>query len=49
MDARELVAVVPLAVLTVAFGIWPRWVLDLMNPTVTYIAKMFPDLFKLVR
>ncbi|MBI5597989.1 MAG: NADH-quinone oxidoreductase subunit M [Elusimicrobia bacterium] len=49
MDLRELVSVVPLAVLMLAFGIWPRWVLDLMNPTMTVMAKMFPGMFALVR
>ena len=49
MDLRELVSVVPLAVLMLVFGIWPRFVLDLMNPTMTYMAKMFPGMFSLVR
>ncbi|MFH1725919.1 MAG: NADH-quinone oxidoreductase subunit M [Elusimicrobiota bacterium] len=49
MTARELIAVAPLAVLMVVFGVWPRLVLDLMNPTITYLAKMFPDMFQMVR
>ncbi|MEK7747299.1 MAG: proton-conducting transporter membrane subunit, partial [Elusimicrobiota bacterium] len=49
MDARELIAVVPLSILTVALGVWPRWALDLMDPTVTAMAKLFPDLFRMVR
>jgi len=48
MSARELMAVAPLAVLTVLFGVWPRFLLDIMNPTINYMAKMFPDIFHLV-
>ena len=49
MDLRELVSVGPLAALMLLFGVWPRLVLDLMNPTITYMSKMFPDMFGLVR
>jgi NADH-quinone oxidoreductase subunit M len=34
MTARELVSVVPLAVLTVWFGVYPSWPLSLMNKTI---------------
>ena len=37
MSVRELVAVVPLAVVTVWFGIYPKWPLDLMNATVAHM------------
>ncbi|MFH2201773.1 MAG: NADH-quinone oxidoreductase subunit M [Elusimicrobiota bacterium] len=49
MNTRELLAVVPLAVLTLVLGVWPRLALDLMNPTLIYIAGLFPDMFQLVR
>lgn len=38
MNLRELVAIVPLAVLTLVIGLWPRFCLDLIDPTVTYLA-----------
>ncbi len=37
MDLRELIAIVPLAVLTIVIGIWPRFCLDLIDPTITYL------------
>ena len=37
MNLRELVAIVPLAVLTLVIGIWPRFCLDLIDPTITYM------------
>lgn len=40
MDARELVAIVPLAVLTLVVGLWPRFCLDLIDPTMSYLAGM---------
>ncbi len=40
MNLRELVAIVPLAVLTLVIGIWPRFCLDLIDPTITYLAAM---------
>lgn len=49
MDARELIAVSPLAVLMLLFGLWPRMVLDLMNPTIKVMTNMFPTMFALVR
>jgi len=49
MNARELIAVSPLAVMMLLFGLWPRLVLDLMNPTVKVMTGMFPTMFALVR
>ncbi|MEK7390230.1 MAG: NADH-quinone oxidoreductase subunit M, partial [Elusimicrobiota bacterium] len=37
MTARELCSVVPLAVLTVFFGVYPKWPLDLMNKTIEHM------------
>ncbi len=37
MSARELVSIVPLAVLTVLFGVYPKWPLDLMNKTLEHM------------
>jgi NADH-quinone oxidoreductase subunit M len=37
MTARELVSIVPLAVLTVLFGVYPKWPLDLMNKTLEHM------------
>ena len=37
MTVRELVSVVPLAVVTVWFGIPPKWPLDLMNATIAHM------------
>ena len=37
MTVRELVAVVPLAVVTVWFGIDPKWPLDLMNAPLAHM------------
>ncbi|MBI4249355.1 MAG: NADH-quinone oxidoreductase subunit M [Elusimicrobia bacterium] len=41
ISARELYAIVPLTILTIVLGIWPRLALDMMNPTVTQIAAIF--------
>ncbi|MFA6092831.1 MAG: NADH-quinone oxidoreductase subunit M [Elusimicrobiota bacterium] len=49
MDARELFAVVPLAALTVLFGVWPKLLLDMMNPTLSLMARFFPDMFQGLR
>ena len=38
MSARELIAIVPLAVLTLVIGIWPRFCLDFINPTISFLA-----------
>lgn len=35
MDVRELIAVVPLSILTVLVGVWPRWILNIMDVTTT--------------
>lgn len=37
MTARELISVVPLAILTVLFGVYPKWPLDLMNKTIEHM------------
>ncbi len=37
MTTRELVSIVPLAILTVFFGIYPKWPLDLMNKTLEHM------------
>ncbi|OGR89890.1 MAG: oxidoreductase [Elusimicrobia bacterium RIFCSPHIGHO2_02_FULL_57_9] len=41
MNARELASVVPLTVVTVALGFWPRWALDFMNATMIHMAGLF--------
>ncbi|MBI5883003.1 MAG: NADH-quinone oxidoreductase subunit M [Elusimicrobia bacterium] len=41
MNTRELVSVVPLAILMVALGIWPKWALDMMNTTMVSLAGLF--------
>jgi NADH-quinone oxidoreductase subunit M len=41
MTPRELISVVPLAVLTVALGVYPKPALDLMNTTLIHLAGMF--------
>jgi NADH-quinone oxidoreductase subunit M len=40
MNARELAAVIPLAVLTIVLGVWPRLALDYMTPTIQYLADL---------
>lgn len=37
LTARELVSIVPLAILTVLFGVYPKWPLDLMNKTLEHM------------
>ena len=37
MTTRELVSIVPLTVLTVLFGVYPKWPLDLMNKTLEHM------------
>jgi NADH-quinone oxidoreductase subunit M len=39
MNLREKISVVPLAVLTVLFGVYPKWPLDLMNVTVAALLR----------
>jgi len=41
ISPRELIAVAPLAVLMILLGLWPRLLLDIMNPTMTQLAEMF--------
>ena len=41
MNTRELVTVVPLAVLTVFLGVWPKAALDIMNTTMIHLAELF--------
>ena len=40
MTARELFSVVPLTVLTVVVGIYPKFILDAINPTMTALAEL---------
>ncbi len=49
MNARELIAIAPLALLMLVLGIWPRLALDLMNPTITFMTNRFPEMFQMVR
>ena len=49
MNTRELASVLPLTFLTVILGLWPRLALDIMNPTLTAMSKLFPDMFGMVR
>ena len=37
INFRELVAIVPLVVLTIIIGVWPKVCLDLIDPTITYL------------
>ena len=43
LNARELFALVPIAVLCLAIGIFPRYFLDVMKPEVDAIAAMYPQ------
>ncbi len=45
INARELAAVLPLTVLTVYLGVWPRAALDLMNPTINNMVNILAPLF----
>ena len=49
INLRELIAVGPLAVLTVLFGVWPQLILGLTDPTVKMISNMYEHMFQLVR
>jgi NADH-quinone oxidoreductase subunit M len=49
INMRELIAVGPLAVLTVLFGVWPQLILDITDPTLKMIANMYEHMFQLVR
>jgi NADH-quinone oxidoreductase subunit M len=46
MSTRELIAVVPLTVLTIFIGIWPNSALNMMNPTLTQMITDLSGLFK---
>ncbi|MDE2039130.1 MAG: NADH-quinone oxidoreductase subunit M [Elusimicrobia bacterium] len=37
MTARELISIAPLAALSVIIGVWPGWVLNLMNATILHM------------
>ncbi|MBI3552772.1 MAG: NADH-quinone oxidoreductase subunit M [Elusimicrobia bacterium] len=37
MNARELASIVPLTVMTVALGVYPKWALDIMKETLIYM------------
>ncbi len=41
INARELCSILPLTVMTVALGIYPKWALDIMNTTLVHMANMF--------
>jgi NADH-quinone oxidoreductase subunit M len=41
MSARELCSIVPLAILTIAFGVWPKLALSFINTTAISMAGMF--------
>ena len=41
IDARELCAILPLAVLTILLGVYPKPALDLMNSTLVHMAGLF--------
>jgi NADH-quinone oxidoreductase subunit M len=40
IDRREVATLVPLIILTVAFGVYPKWILDYMAPTLAAILQM---------
>ncbi|HPP76051.1 MAG TPA: NADH-quinone oxidoreductase subunit M [Armatimonadota bacterium] len=40
-DTREVVSLAPLMALMIAFGIWPKPILDIINTASTAIARMF--------
>ena len=40
MNARELASILPLAILIIALGVWPKWALDVMNNTVIHLASI---------
>jgi NADH-quinone oxidoreductase subunit M len=43
LNGRELAALVPIAVMCVAIGVFPKYFLDVMRPEVDAIAAMYPD------
>lgn len=44
MNARELCSILPLAVLIIALGVWPKWALDVMNTTVVHLASLSAEM-----
>jgi NADH-quinone oxidoreductase subunit M len=40
INTRELITLVPLAVIVLIFGIWPQPILDLMNSSMTYLGQI---------
>ncbi len=40
MTPRELVTMVPLVILMIALGVWPRMAIDLMDPTMNRLAEL---------
>ena len=46
INGRELAAVLPLTALTIVLGIWPKFILDLMNPTINHMVNSLAGTFK---
>jgi NADH-quinone oxidoreductase subunit M len=40
INTRELITLVPLAIIVLVFGIWPQPILDLMNSSMTYLGQV---------
>jgi len=40
INTRELITLVPLAIIVLIFGIWPQPILDLMNSSMTYLGQV---------
>ena len=40
MNARELVTMIPLIILMIALGVWPRMAIDLMDPAMNRLAEL---------
>jgi len=40
MTPREIISIAPLAALTIAVGIWPSWVFNLMNTTLIHMTEL---------
>jgi NADH-quinone oxidoreductase subunit M len=43
LNFRELTALVPIAVMCVVIGVFPKYFLDVMRPEIDAIAAMYPD------
>jgi NADH-quinone oxidoreductase subunit M len=41
INARELWVIVPLMVLMLWLGVWPAWLLNVINPSVVQIVQQF--------